>query len=244
MTAIPAFPPDSFDRLGQCHDERETVGLFAQRVDRLIALLNHSDGCSRIAETRSRWHPGKSDNRLFADRPIGAVEYFHGYPAHWYFCHRGGRWEPQFNVGMFGGAPGQRRYLRFGVGFCLNLNSKDPDREARLIDLRALFQGFLFLIKGPYRHEFRRLLGLHRRLTLERDGLVPDPLLNSADRIIDWLLAWEHPDGWLFIGESLSPDLPAERPVLENWYELVKAIDRTFAAWRPTWVNIWQVAGH
>ena len=242
MPIVSAFPRESFHLLGSCSNEHESVQRFLPRIDRLIHLLNRSDGCQRIARVRSRWHPGKGSDELFAERPMGAVEYVRGGRAHWYIIHRGGRWEPQFNVGMFGGPVGQARYVRFGVGFCLNLHSQDPEREARLIDLEHLFHVFVRLLRGPHRQEVRRLLSTCKHLTLERDGAVPDTALDSPDRIIDWLLAWEHPSGWVFLGDRLSPDVASERQILENWYRLITTIDSGFAAWQPVWEMIWREA--
>jgi hypothetical protein len=110
------------------------------------------------------------------DRPFGDTDYIHGGHTHWYIYHRGDRWEPQFNVGMFGAPPG-RQYLRIGVGFSLTLNSRDPDRQARLEGLYSLFCGFQSSIRGAGRQAFEDALG--------------QPLIAEVDRVIQlWEPLW------------------------------------------------------
>jgi hypothetical protein len=240
MPLIPAFDVGAFERLGRCATEKDSINCLSPQVDRLIHILNGLPCCQRLTAFRERWATNRSTMGFFADRPFGDVDYIHGDRGHWYIYHRGGRWEPQFNIGMFGAAPGGRRYLRIGVGFSLTLNSRDPDRIARLQGLSSLFCVFQTLLRGPEREKVRRLLHDQRHATLERDGAIPDASIVTPEGMIEWTAALTKPSGWVFLGTRLHADDDADRDLLSTWPALMDHIREAFTAWEPIWYRIWE----
>lgn len=234
-----AFDTDSFDKLGRCDTERESINCLAPEIDRLIAQLNRLPCCERMADFRDRWAERRKRAQFFADKPFGDTDYIHGGRAHWYIYHRGGRWEPEMNVGMFGAGPGGRRYLRAGIGFSLTLNSRDPDRASRLQALTTLFANFRAMLHGPLRPDVLRALTQQPRPTLEHDGAVPDTTLITPVEMVDWIANWHAPSGWVFLGTRLVADDEADRRILGDWRSLTASIEAAFSAWEPLWYEIW-----
>lgn len=113
---MPALDAGAFDRLARCSTERDSINSLAPTIDRLIVQLNRLPCSQRMADFRDRWAERRRTPEFFADRPFGDTDYIHGSRAHWYIYHRGGRWGPEINVGMYGAAIGGRRYLRVGNG--------------------------------------------------------------------------------------------------------------------------------
>ena len=239
-----AFTRATFERLGKCATERESTTVLSPLVDRLIHLANVLPACQRVAAFRDRWSTKRVSTGLFADRPAGDIDYVRGGQAHWYVYHWGGRWAPQFNIGMFGGSAGERRYLRIGLGFSLTLNSVDPNRDSRLQDLYSLFYTFQRLIRDPReRAALIRFMQSGGDWILERDDHVPDRSLTVPEQIVDWVARAERPAGWIFVGRRLSPDIESHLLKLESWPLLMSEIDECVAGLEPIWRATWNASG-
>ena len=160
--------------------------------------------------------------------------YIHGDPGHWYVFHRNGRWEPQFNIGMFGHRADRPGYIRIGLGAALGLASADPEREAGLRRLRSFFGNFQWLARSDRLGLMSAALEVGRPF-VECVGALPEPSANPK-RICSWfgsLDATVIP--WAFVGRILSADVSEEGSVLADMGDLVFEVTRTLDSWLPVW---------
>lgn len=168
------------------------------------------------------------------DAFLTSGNYLHGSAGHWYLFHRNGRWEPQFNIGMFGGGPGQPRYLRIGLGAGLSSASADPNREAGFRQLRSLFMNMQWLARSSRSSVLTDALALGAPLVEAID--IPTPSAVTPESAVHWLA---HVDAgstpWVFVGRKLSPDAEADRDTLGDFEELMFEITRTLDVWLPVW---------
>ncbi len=168
------------------------------------------------------------------DAFLTAGNYIHAVPSHWYVFHRNGRWEPQFNIGMFGSRPNQPGYLRIGLGAALSLASADPDREAGLRRLRSFFGNVQGLALSNKRHLMFDALQIGRPLV----ECVGSAAVRSTDpeQICSWLGSLDVTGvRWAFVGRLLSPDCLEEADVLADMGDLVFEVTRTLDAWLRVW---------
>lgn len=231
MPATSGFTAADFDRLARTTSEATAIESQAAKIDDLIRRLNQTMFASRFAAAR-QWleKPG--------DLYLTKGNYVHGGDnQHWYVFHRGGRWEPEFNIGMYGRPQNGERYLRIGLGFNLTLASADPDREQGLKRAKALFRSLQAGARSPEgRAEIIAALQTGRAKAEHIPSAVP-VLPTTPETIADWVARQVHPDDtrWVFVGRALSPDVPAEAEVLADMGELVLEATRTFTAWLPVW---------
>src|SRR4051812_20488383 len=109
INSVTGFTPVDFDRLGRAESEAAAVACLQAKVDVLLSKLNRSMAAARFLAIRRTM--GLNAEEMFLTRGL----YLHGDRGHWYVFHRGGRWEPQLNIGMHGTKLGGRRYVRVGV---------------------------------------------------------------------------------------------------------------------------------
>jgi hypothetical protein len=234
MGALPnatGFTAADFDRLARTTSEASAIESQAAKIDALLHRLNQTMFASRFSAARM-WLEKPGD--LFLTKG----NYVHGGDnQHWYVFHRGGRWEPEFNIGMYGRPQNGERYLRIGLGFNLTLASADPDRENGLKKARTLFRSLQAGAQTPDgRVEVVAALqtGRAKAEHVSQDG----PAVPSApEDIADWLARRVNADDtrWVFVGQALSPDIPDEAEVLADMGSLAAEVSRTFAAWLPVW---------
>lgn len=223
-----AFTPSVFARLGRCASGPDAVSSCERVVDAMLAKLNRSMWASRLSALRTSF--GLNGGEAFLTRG----NYVHGSAGHWYVFHRNGRWEPQFNIAMYGQKPGQRPGLRIGLGCALNLASADPEREAGLRQLRSLFMNLQWVARSTKRQLLMDALSLGRPIveSVGADG----PAQTTPEGIVDWLRSLDgHDASWVFVGRGLSPDNPSEAESLADFDELMFEIVRTLDAWLPVW---------
>jgi tetratricopeptide (TPR) repeat protein len=213
---------DAFAELARC-GRRAVHVRFAPRIIDLLRRVNALPSSVEIAGVRE---PGK--RQLFR---VGASD-VHTDHAHWYAFNLGGRWEMQWNIGMYGGRPAGD-WLRIGLGFNLTEGGADPARAAGIVEVRDAFRHFQEILDSPRGSLFLGWMA-------KEDGLIQvdegGPRLDvrepsQAAKLISEL------DGerteWLFFGKWLRPDDAAAAAVLDDPVSLVRTIDRAFTGLLP-----------
>lgn len=226
------FTAADFDRLARTTSEAAAIGSQAAKIDDLLRRLNRTMFASKFMKVRTNM--GLNGDELFSTKS----NYVHGGDnQHWYVFHRGGRWEPEFNVGMYGTPQNGERYLRIGIGFNLTLASQDPDRIAGQRNVKELFRNLQAVARSVEgRTEMAVALQVGRakaeHIPHEGPGLPTDP-----EGIVSWLGRKVSADDtrWVFVGRALSPENPDEAEVLADMGDLVVEVTRTFRAWLPVW---------
>ncbi len=218
----------AFERLGRAGTGADAISSCGSTIDDILRKLNRSMWASRLSVLRTRFGLNGGDAFLTSGN------YVHGSAGQWYVFHRNGRWEPQFNVGMYGIRQGQEPYLRIGLGANLTLASADPDREAGLRQLRSLFMNLQWAARSKKRALLVSALSVGRPIT-ESVG-APGPVQGTSDGIGDWLSTFDSSQAaWVFVGRALSLNVPSESESLADFDELMFEITRTLDAWLPVW---------
>jgi hypothetical protein len=223
------FHARDFAELRFC-DAREVRARFGPRVVDLVKRVNALTSSQEIASVRE---PGRrqlfraSRTDVFADT------------AHWSVHNAGGRWEPQFNLGMYADRGRTGDWLRAGIAFHLADDGWGADDGGGPTEARRRFRDFQRLLESPTRSLF---LGWMIRdngfVEVGRSGPRVD--LRQASQASD-LLAGCDPDrtSWVFFGKWLSAGDAGDAAVLADPVQLVRVIDRVFLGLLPLWRAMW-----
>ena len=228
--AFTGFSPRDFAEL-RYYDAREVRTRFAPRVVDLVKRVNALKSSEEIASVRDE---GK--RQLFrASRTDVHVD-----TARWSVHNMGGRWEPQFNIGMYGDHGRVGDWVRFGIGFHLANDGDGADGEGGVADVRRHF------------HRFQEILGSSPRSLflgwmIKENGLVeigasgPREDLRQPAQAAEALAGCD-PDRttWAFFGKWLSPGQADDAAVLADPVEFVRTIDRVFTGLLPLWRAFWK----
>ena len=224
------FPGRDFVDLRSC-PQRDVRARFAPRVVDLIKRVNALPSSEEIASIREAGR-----RQLFRlSRADVHVE-----PAQWYVFNVGGRWEPQFNIGMCGAAGKTADWLRIGIGFNLTNDGADADRADGAREVRNHFRRLQTILTSTPRSLFLGWM-------IKENGLIefnesgPRLDLRQPSDAAD-LLAGCDPDRtkWVFFGKWLSPDQPEDAATLSDPVALVRAIDHVFIGLLPLWRALWE----
>lgn len=220
------FTAADFDRLGATASEDAAINCLRLKIDYLLTRINGSMAAQRFLGARRSL--GMNSEEMFLTKG----NYVHGDRGHWYVFHRGGRWEPEFNIGMYGGT---RRYIRVGIGFNLTKDSADPNRDAGQLMVKAHFRNFQSLARSVGHALIVEALQRGAPLA-ESMGAVPQRSLTTPTAIVGWLGKLDvDTEPWIFAGRMLSPEVEDDRQILGDIRELTYEIGRTFDAWLPAW---------
>ena len=204
---------------------------FAPRVLDLLRRVNALDSSREVAGLRE---PGR--RQLFR---LGRAD-VHALAGHWFVFNLGGRWEPQFNIGMYGGLQKGGDWLRIGIGFNLTERGNDPDPAEGLRAAREHYRRFQAILGSARRSLFLGWMIKEDGLIQHGDGAGPNLDLADAARALEVIL---HADAsrteWLFFGKWLSPDREPDVPILADPVSLVRTVDRTLAGLLPLWRAMW-----
>ncbi len=223
------FGAAEFAELAGC-PRGEVQPRFAPRVVDLVRRIN-ALGVSieiagiREAGKRQLFRAGRADVR--ADR------------AHWYVFNLGGRWEPQFNIGMYGGQAAGN-WLRVGMAFDLTEERGDAAAGSGVAGAREWFRRFQGILASPRRSLF---LGWMVKENGYLEYIRRGPRLDAREPSqAASLIASADPSrtGWLFFGKWLSPENAEEAAVLADPVDLVRSIDRVFTGLAPLWRALWE----
>jgi tetratricopeptide (TPR) repeat protein len=229
--AASGFTPQDFYTLGQlaAPDAARALG---PKFESLLMSLNEQRTAGRIVEARNR--SGQAGSRLFRRN-----SFYPGMHGHVFAFHHGGRWEPQFNIGMFSANPWGQSSFRMGLGFNMSPAGSDPDREAGQANTLAWFERFQQQLTGAW--------GSHVAEWMERDGgfiqfgergPATDLLPKQA---VEWLATCRNPSGigWVFVGRWLFLERPEDAAALGEMRKLVATVEDAFAALFPLWLKVY-----
>jgi hypothetical protein len=218
------FSAGDFAELGGCR--RGVVqARFGPRVIDLVRRVNALASSVEIAGIRET---GK--RQLFR---VGRAD-VHPADAHWYVFNLGGRWEPQCNIGMYGGGRAGN-WLRIGIGYNLSEEGADSSRASGVTQVWDHFRRFQRLLTSPRRS---LLLGWmvkeDARLEYEHSGPRLDVREPSHAATV---IAGLDPErvAWVFIGKWLGLENADEAAILSDPVALVRTIDRVFTGFTPLW---------
>jgi hypothetical protein len=223
------FGTEEFAELRGAAD-RQVHARFAPRVVDLVRRVNVLHSSIEAAGIRE---PGK--RQLFR---AGRTE-VHAHPGHWYVFNAGGRWEPQFNIGMYGRAAGGN-WLRIGIGFDLTDDGTDADRAAVIVRVRDHLRRFQQILASPRGSLFLGWMvkeNGHIQYNAGGPRLELREPSQAASLITD---ADPERTEWVFFGKWLSPDDAADAEILADPVELVRTIDRVFTGLVPLWRALWE----
>lgn len=218
------FSSGDFAELAGCR-RRFVQARFAPRVIDLVRRVNALPSSVEMATIREA---GK--RQLFR---VGQSDVHPG-DAHWYVFNLGGRWEPQCNIGMYGGGF-IGNWLRIGIGFKLSEAAADEGRESGVTRVRDRFRRFQRMVASPRRSLFLGwMVKENGRLECGQSGPRLDVREPSEAANVIAGLDPERP-GWVFFGKWLRPEDADEAGILQDPVALVRTIDRVFIGLLPLW---------
>lgn len=222
------FTAADFSELRSC-PRREVAARFAPRVVDLVRRVNVLQSSIEAAGVRE---PGK--RQLFRASRADV----HADQAHWHVFNQGGRWEPQFNIGMYGGRSAGN-WLRIGIGYDFADEGRDANRETGGTAIRDHLRHLQEILASPRRSLFLGWM-VKEGGFIQDGGAGPRQDVREPSQAAS-LIGGIDPDRaeWIFFGKWLSPDTPDEAAVLADPVSLVRTIDRVVAGLVPLWRALW-----
>jgi tetratricopeptide (TPR) repeat protein len=232
--AASGFTAQDFYTLGQLPavDAAKALG---HKFESLLTSLNEQRTAGRIVEARNR--AGQSGSKLFRRN-----SFYPGAHGHVFAFHHGGRWEPQFNLGMFSANPWGTSVFRIGIGFNMSPAGSDPDREAGQANTLAMFDRFQQQLASTWRsHVVDWMAKSGGFIQFGDRGPATDLLPKQA---VEWVINCRNPAGvgWVFLGRWLFADRADEAGTLGEMRRLVATVEETFAALFPLWLSVYKEA--
>ena len=230
--AASGFTAQDFYTLGQL-PASEAARALGPKFESLLISLNEQRTSARIVDARNR--AGQSGSKLYRRNSFYAGD--HG---HVFGFHHGGRWEPQFNVGMFSSNPWGVSSFRMGIGFNMSSAGSDPDREAGQANTLAWFEKFQDELRSTWRGHLVEWMGKYGGFIQFGDrGPATDMLPKQA---VEWITNCRNPAGigWVFVGRWLFPDKSDDAATLGEMRKLVATVEDTYAALFPLWLTVYQ----
>lgn len=232
--AASGFTAQDFYTLGQLAPT-DAARALGPKFESLLMSLNEQRTAARIVDARNR--AGMSGSKLFRRN-----SYYSGSHGHIFAFHHGGRWEPQFNLGLFSANPWGLSALRIGLGFNMSSAGSDPAREGGQADALAFFERFQHQLGSTWRGHVVDWLGSSGGfIQFAERGPAVDMLPKQA---VDWIISCRNPAGigWVFLGRWLQLAKPGDATTLSEMRKLVATVEETFAALFPLWLATYQ--GH
>jgi hypothetical protein len=219
------FDKRAFTELQVC-PRGDVQARFAPRVIDLVRRVNALQSSAEIAAIRE---PGK--RQLFR---LSRAE-VHARAGHWFVFNAGGRWEAQFNIGMYGGRDRSSDWLRVGLGFDMSDAGRDTGGDEGVRDVRDRFRRFQELLASPRRSLLSGWL-IKEGGYVEVGSTGPRLDLKEASQATEALAAASaDATSWAFAGKWLSPEREDDAAILADPVSLVRTIDRTFVGLLPLW---------
>jgi hypothetical protein len=230
--AFTGFQPRDFAELRFC-DARDVRLRFAPRVVDLVKRVNALKSSEEIAAVREA---GK--RQLFrASRSDVHVE-----TAQWSVNNMGGRWEPQFNIGMYADRGKTGDWLRAGIAFHLANDGADSGGTGGVEEVRRQFRRFQEILGSPSRSLFTGWMIKENGL-VELGGSGPREDLRQPSQAAEALVGCDADrTGWVFFGKWLTPGQAEDAVILADPVEFVRTIDRVFIGLLPLWRALWTAA--
>ena len=228
--AVSGFTDHDFDALSHLApvDAAQALG---PKIETLLMSLNDQRTAQRIVQARNR--AGQSGSKLFHRNSYhdAGSGYLHAY-------HHGGRWEPQFDVGLLGGSAWNGNWMRVGLGFNLVSGGRDDqiDGHERMV---RYFESFQQQLASAWRRQLADWMSKSGGfIQYGQRGPAVDLLPPQA---VEWLISCRNPSAqeWIFVGCWLSLSNPADAAILGDMRQLVATVEDTFAALFPLWAAIY-----
>lgn len=228
--ASSGFTPQDFSALSRLAPT-DAMATLGPKIESLLLSMNEQRIAKRIVEARGR--TGIGGAKLYHRN-----SYHPGDTAQIYAYHHGGRWEPQFNIGLFGATESWRgNAMRYGLGFNLSGAGRgDHERAEGQEQAVAYFEQFQAALSGTWRGHLVEWMGKSAGFVEFGDrGPAIDVLPKQA---VESLITCRNPTGigWIFVGRWLFLDRPEDARLMGEMRHLVADIDDTFAALFPLWV--------
>ena len=232
--AASGFTPQDFHTLGQLATA-DAVKALGPKFESLLTSLNDQRTSARIVEARNR--AGQSGSKLFRRN-----SFYAGAHGHVFGFHHGGRWEPQFSLGMFSANPWGESSFRMGIGFNMSPAGSDPDREAGQANTLAWFERFQQQLGSKWRGHMVEWMAKHGGFIQFGDRGPATEMLPKQG--VEWIVNCRNPAGigWVFVGRWLFAGKPDDAATLGEMRKLVAATEDTFAALFPLWLSVYNEA--
>ena len=230
--AASGFTSQDFHALGHLAPV-EAARALGPKFETLLMSLNDQRTAARIVEARAR--AGQSGSKLFHRN-----SYHAGDNGHLYAYHHGGRWEPQFNLGMFSGTETAGGSFRAGIGFNLSQDGRSPEPSSGQEQAVGFFELFQQQLQNTWRGHLIEWMGKSGGfIETGSRGPATDMLPEQA---VDWLINCRNPVavGWIFVGRWLFPDRPEDAALLADMRKLVAVVEDTYAAMFPVWLSTYR----
>jgi tetratricopeptide (TPR) repeat protein len=219
--AATGFTTHDFDALGHLAPV-EAARALAPKIELLLQSVNEQRTALRIVEARSR--AGQAGSKLFHRN-----SYHAGANGHIYAYHHGGRWEPQFDLGLFSGTQWGGNWMRMGLGFSLAEGGRDDRVQAAARadegpeQILAYFEAFQREVGSTWRGHLADWMATSGGfIQYGARGPALDLLPKQA---VEWLATCRNPagHGWIFVGRWLSLDKPGDARTIGDMRKLVGA---------------------
>jgi Tetratricopeptide repeat len=224
------FTTHDFDALNNLAPV-DAARALGPKIETLLMSLNDQRTAQRIVEARNR--AGESGSKLFHRNSYHDAGT--GYVHAW---HHGGRWEPQFDIGLLGGNMWGGNWMRMGLGFNLVAGGRDDQLDGHERVVRY-FEAFQQQLGSAWkRHLADWMAKSGGFIQYGHRGPAVDLLPPQA---VEWLMTCRNPSAqeWIFVGRWLSLSTPADATVLGDMRQLAAAVEDTFAALFPLWAAIY-----
>jgi hypothetical protein len=203
------------------------------KFEALLLSLNEQRTVKRIIDARGR--AGVGGGKLFHRNSYhsGGSGLIHAY-------HHGGRWEPQFHIGLLSEHPWRVNACRIGLGFDLSPSGRDVDREAGQEQIAGYFELFQAALESTWRGHLVDWMAKSAGFIQYSDRAPAFDL--QPKQAVEWLMSCRNPIGleWIFVGRWLRLDDPDAARTLGEMRLLVTDIEETFAAMFPLWLAVYQ----
>jgi hypothetical protein len=229
-SALMALDRSVFTTLGHL-PAAAALDALAPRLEPLLMELNDRPYAGKVVEARNR--AAQSGGALFRRNSLYA-----GRPGHIFAFHYGGRWEPQFNIGLFAARHWGRDSIRAGIGF--DLTPAGPDPEAGQLRAMEYFEGFQQLVGWSWRQLLSTWMSGNGGF-IQHGANQPATDLLPSDAI-SWLLNVQNPieTGWIFCGRWLFADRSDHAAILSDGRQLLAWLDQTFTDLLPLWATVYR----
>ncbi|HXW05879.1 MAG TPA: tetratricopeptide repeat protein [Vicinamibacterales bacterium] len=230
--AASGFTAQDFYTLGQLAAP-DAARALAPKFEALLLSLNEQRTAARIVDARNR--AGMSGTKLFRRN-----SFYPGAHGHIFAFHHGGRWEPQFNLGLFAANPWGISAFRIGIGFNMSSAGTDPEREGGQADSLAFFERFQQQLGSTWRgHVVDWMDQVGGFIQFGERAPATEMMPKQA---VEWVVNCRNPAGigWVFLGRWLQLAKPDDASTMTEMRKLVATAEDAFAALFPLWLATYQ----
>jgi tetratricopeptide repeat protein len=203
------------------------------RIGSLLETLNSTHTASLIA--RARQDAGAHESTLF-DTNIGDVDV----PGRLVVYQRGGRFEPQFNLGWFSRPPFPANCVRIGLGFDLSPVDAHGDVAAGREKALSFFERFQQTLERSWKRQLIQWMASDGAFIQHGDR--PPSVDVLPTQAVEWLVNCRDATriGWIFVGRWLFLENPEHARILADRAKLAKMMDDTLRALFPLWLETYR----